>query len=446
MAFQNIYPNDILQAKKECLIKFATDKRVNNTYNSVLKIQYPGVFPALVKGSITFEGIEYIYSVAPGGFVANMNSFYELFRNFIITIDSTNNRLVFTKRDKNVKDFTHYTTDGSLLSFVTATENIPDVNYTIGLTIVDASNNILANFSKTTPLNGFATFEISSILKNNISHDLILWNSFDVFPTNLFRKFQLACSAIANTSSNTIVNIFATKTNLSEADFGYLTQSGTKLCVNNNRRYVADNSNEKLYFLWNSAMSALTITAYTYGRRASEVYTKDISGLAVNTIYEVPTSWQCVKDLFSVISDDDIVEYVVKVDQEEITYVRKDFQGFHEFIFINKYSVWDNIIFDAKNEERLDIQKSDIQSKEKITTISKQLYTKRVQNTGFITNKDKREHIQDLISSEKVFEVVNEMLVEVIINSDNYLMKQLDIREMHNIQFEYSYANFKNII
>ena len=445
MAFSNIVANHILQAKKECLIKFATDKRVNNTYNSVLRIQYPGVFPASVKGSITFEGIEYLYSVALWGFVAKMNSFYELFRNFVITIDFTNNRLVFTKRNKDVKDFTYSTQDGAMLSYETTTENIADVHYPIGLWIVDANNNILANLSKATPLEGDATFDISSILRNNISHYFIYRNSFDVFATNLLKKFQLACSAIAENSINSIIDIYAVKTNISVEEFGSLV-IGKLLCTNKSVRYVSDYSNEKLFFVGNTANTTLTITAYTYLRKSKEVYTKDISSLSDEIIYEIPTSWRRVKGLFSTLDQNDIVEYVVKVGDEEITYIRKDFVEFHEFVFVNKFSVWDNIIFDAKNEQILEVQKQDITSKENIITISKTTSKKRLQNTGFISTQAKREHLEDFFSSEKVFEMINGIKHQVIINADSFTLKQLDIREMNNIQFEYVLAATSNII
>ena len=94
----------------------------------------------------------------------------------------------------------------------------------------------------------------------------------------------------------------------------------------------------------------------------------------------------------------------------------------------------------------MDVQKQDIISKENIITISKTTSKKRLQNTGFISTPAKREHLEDFFSSEKVFEMINGIKHQVIINADSYTLKQLDIREMNNIQFEYVLATTSNII
>ena len=445
MAFSNIVANDILQAKKECLIKFASDQRINQLYNSGIRIRYAGSFPSPISGTITLDGISYSFSTTANNFVAKMNSFYNIFINYVVAVDNTNKALIFTKRNKDVKEFTFTSANSHVFEFIQGSEDIADINYSIGLSVLDENNNILANLSKATPLEGDATFDISSILKNNISHNFILRNTFDVFATYLLKKFQLSCSAISNSSTNSIIDIYAAKTNISVEEFGSLV-TGKLLCTNKSVRYVLDYSNERLFFVGNTANTTLTITAYTYLRKSKEVYTKDISSLSDKIIYEIPTSWRRVKGLFSTLDETDIVEYVVKVGDEEITYIRKDFVEYHEFVFVNKYSVWDNIIFDAKNEQVLDVQKQDITSKENIITISKTTSKKRLQNTGFISTQAKREHLEDFFSSEKVFEMINGIKHQVIINADSYTLKQLDIREMNNIQFEYVLATTSNII
>ncbi|MEA4820918.1 MAG: hypothetical protein VB122_01595 [Erysipelotrichales bacterium] len=391
------------------------------------------------------DGISYSFSTTVTNFVAKMNSFYNIFINYIVAVDETNKALIFTKRNKDVKEFTFSSANSHIFEFIIGSRDIADINYSIGLSVLDESNNILANLSKATPLEGDVTFDISSILKNNISHNFILRNTFDVFATYLLKKFQLSCSAISNSSTNSIIDIYAAKTNISVEEFGSLV-TGKLLCTNKSVRYVSDYSNEKLFFVGNTANTTLTITAYTYLRKSKEVYTKDISSLSDKIIYEIPTSWRGVKGLFSTLDETDIVEYVVKIGDEEITYIRKDFVEYHEFVFVNKYSVWDNIIFDAKNEQVLDVQKQDITSKENIITISKTTSKKRLQNTGFISTQAKREHLEDFFSSEKVFEMINGIKHQVIINADSYTLKQLDIREMNNIQFEYVLATTSNII
>lgn len=445
MAFTNIVANDILQAKKECLIQFASDQRINQLYNSGIRIRYAGSFPPSISGTITIDGISYSFKTTVTNFVAKMNSFYNIFINYIVSVDNINKALIFTKRNKDVKEFTFTSGNSHIFEFIQGSEDIADINYSIGLSVLDENNNIIANLSKATPLEGDATFDISSILKNNISHHFILRNTFAVFETNLLKKFQLSCSAISGSSLNSIIDIYAVKTNISVEEFGDLA-TGKLLCTNKSLRYVADYSNEKLFFVGNGANRILTITAYTYRRKSNEVYTRDISSLSESIIYEIPTSWQCIKKLFQTLNKSDIVEYVVQVGNEEITYKRKDFVEYHEFVFVNKFSVWDNIIFDAKNEQILDVQKKDITSKENIITISKTTSKKRLQNTGFISTQAKREHLEDFFSSEKVFEMINGIKHQVIINADSYRLKQLDVREMNNIQFEYVLATTSNII
>lgn len=445
MAFTNIVANDILQAKKECLIKFASDQRVNQSYKSGIRIRFAGSFPSPISGVITLDGISYSFSTTSINFVTKMNSCYGIFINYIVSVDNANKALIFTKRNKQVKEFTFTSANTHIFEYIQSSDNIADINYSLGLSILDENNNILANLSKATPLEGDVTFDISSILKTNISHNFISRNSFDAFATNLLKKFQLSCSAIAGNSINSIIDIYAAKTNISVEELGSLV-IGKLLCVNKAVRYVSDYSNEKLFFVGNSANSTLTITAYTYKRKHNEVYTKDISSLSDKTIYEVPTSWRRVKGLFATLDENDIVEYVVKIGDEEITYIRKNFNEFHEFVFVNKFSVWDNIIFDAKNEQILEVQKKDITSKENIITISKTTSKKRLQNTGFITTQAKRDHLEDFFSSEKVFEMINGIKHRVIINADSFTLKQLDIRQMNNIQFEYVLATTSNII
>lgn len=442
MGFIDINNNDFFQAKKECLVEFQSSKKTSFQYNSAIRIKYANFPSFTVQGVITFEGVNYAYNVALPEFQSTINSFYQIYKNFIVTVDYVNIELVFTKRNSKVPDFTFSSTQSTTLLYNQVIELIPDNNYPVELCLFNSNNQLIGNLSKATPITHNVIFDIKSILRNNISYNFQFRNLITPIATPLICKFKLVGATISPASLKDERDVYSTKTNLNQRDYLKITGGGEILAVNTKKRYIYNNTNEKLFFTKKSELNSITITAYDYARRNSETYTLSISSLILNTIYELPTSYNILKSLFTEIAEDKIVEFVITIGDKEINYIVRNAQQIHEFVYLNKFSVWDNIIFNTKNEEHLEIESDSIQTKDKIIITSKKFFNKRVQNSGFITNQDIREHYIDFLISEKIYEIINNVAYEVILNDNTYLLKQLNSWELNNFQFEYNYANY----
>ena len=343
-------------------------------YNSAIKIKYD-YFPAFsVEGVITFEGVEYPYNVPLPEFVAKMNSYYQIYKNFIVSVDYVNILLVFTKRNKTVPDFGYTSTQPTTLQYTQVIAFTPDTDYPVELIIFNNNSQLIGRLSKATPINHNVIFDVQSILKNNISFDFQFRNSLAPISTPLISKFKLVGATISPASLKDERDVYATKTNLNQRDYLKITGGGEILAVNTKKRYIYNNTNEKLFFTKKSELNSITITAYDYARRNSETYTLSISSLILNTIYELPTSYNILKSLFTEIAEDKIVEFVITIGDKEINYIVRNAQQIHEFVYLNKFSVWDNIIFNTKNEEHLEIESDSIQTKDKIIITSKKFF------------------------------------------------------------------------
>jgi len=451
MGFLNVVNNNILQAKKECLIKYRTDNRIQNTYIDMLIIRYSGILPAALIGSINYKGINYSYNVTSlQALLDRMNSFYQIFVDFNLSISNQDVR--FKKRDITYNNFTLDTTDSATLVQVPIYNIDSNNNYPVGLTIMDDENNKIIQLSKAIGQEGYSTFDISSILKNNINNELILRNSFSIINTFSCKKFKLIGSTISNSNALSSVDIYALKTNIEETELNDLF-AGKAMIVNSEKRYISEDSNEKIFIFKALASTTmyLEITAYNYLRRSSEVYSQNIETYDDNVILEIPTNWKSIKDLFSIITEEEIAEYVVSVGSgnviySTINYIKKDFKDKREFIYLNKFAVWDNLILEGKNETILETKQDTAENKQQIIIINKNIYYKQNQNTGFIVSDNQREHIKEFFSSEKIYEVVNGELLEIIIDANNFVLKQIDATELNNVQFSYTYANFKTVI
>lgn len=442
MGFIGISNNQYFQVKKECLVEFQSSKKTSLVYNSAIKIKY-NYFPAFtVQGVITFEGVEYPYNVPLPEFVAKMNSYYQIYKNFIVSVDYVNILLVFTKRNKTVPDFGYTSTQLTTLQYTQVIALTPDTDYPVELIMFNNNSQLIGTLSKATPINHNVIFDVQSILKNNISFDFQFRNSFAPISTPLISKFKLVGATISPASLKDERDVYAIKTNLNESDLLKIKNGGEILAVNNKRRYIGRSSNEKIFFTRNIDLTSITVTAYNYARKNSEVYSLNISSLLLNTIYELPTSFNILKYLFTEIAEDKIVEFVITIGDKEINYIVRNAQQIHEFVYLNKFSVWDNIIFNTKNEEHLEIESDSIQTKDKIIITSKKFFNKRVQNSAFILSNDLREHYIDFLTSEKIYEIIDGVAYEIILNDNTYLLKQLNSWELNNFQFEYNYANY----
>ena len=448
--FTEVLTNKIFQAKKACEIGYRTDNKGDKTVITAQKITY-GTFPSVLNLTINYKGVSYVFSCASSDFAAKANSYLQLMLGYIIVVSS--NYITFIKRYRLDEDFTITTTDNCTLSSLTGTNSgVENIVFPVHLIIRDSVPTTLAELKKSVADNGIAMFDINSIIRSNIAQEYNVRQAFSIAPTSLLKAFTIYGETLSGTDSFNQVSIFGINTNLNVSELDYLV-SGKPLMVNNCIRYIDDDSNEKIFFYKGSSTAAQTvkITAYDYLRRNSEVYTLNVlPALANNTIHEMQVNWNCIKRLFSSIADDDICEYVVSmitsnVVDWSVNYIRKQFKQKKEFVYINKFSAWDNIIFDANNETHLNIEQETVESKSTIVLTSKKAYEKQVQNSGFITSEERREHLKDFFLSEKIYEVIEGSLVECIVTADDYLMKQIDRTELNNIQFEYSYSNVRRI-
>lgn len=450
--FAEIIQNKIFQAMNACEIKYRTDSTISKTYIAIQKIVYNNSFPGILNFTINYKGVNYIFSCASGEVVNKANSYLGLKLGFVsITLGS--NYITFIKRLQTHDDFTIITNDDCSLVNLTGTNpSILNTTFPVRLIIQDDTQTTLAELKKSLPSSGIAVFDISSIVKANIYQEAIVRSTFALYPTNLFKAFKIYAETLSSINAYNEASIFGMKTNLNDDDLNYLT-NGNPLLINNSYRYVADDSNEKIfYFKKNDTnVEKIKITAYSMNRRRSETYSLDITNFAKNAIYEIPTNWNSVKNLFTTIDLEDIVEYTVSLDvnvviQWTVSYIRKEFIRKKEFLYINKFSALDNIIFEGKSETNINIEQEVVESRQKLIQIAKKTYDKQKQNTGFVSSEEHREQIKDFLCSSKIYEVIEGKLVEVIISADNYLIKQMESSELLNIQFEYSYTNFKQII
>lgn len=450
--FAEIINEKIFQAKNACEIQYRTDSVTSKTYVVIQKIIYSNGFPGTLNFTINYKGVNYAFSCSSSEVVNKANSYLGLKLGFVqITVGS--NYITFIKRFQNEDDFTIITNDDcSLINLTGTNPSVINTTFPIRLIIQDDAAKTLAELKKSIPTTGIAIFDISSIIKANLYHDALTRSAFVISPTNLFKAFKIYAETLSSVNAYNEASIFGMNTDLNDDDLNYFL-NGNPLLINNSLRYVADDSNEKIFYYkkTNTNVERLRITAYTINRRRSETYSTEITNLAKNAIYEIPTNWNSVKNLFTTIDIDDIVEYTVSWDVNvvikwTVNYKRKEFLNKKEFLYINKFSAWDNIIFEAKNEKNINIEQDIVESKQKLIPISKKVYEKQKQNTGFISSEEHREQIKDFLSSQKVYEIINGKLVEIIISADNYLIKQLESSELLNIQFEYTYTNLKRVI
>ena len=450
--FAEIINDKIFQAKKPCEIQYRTDSSTTDTYVAIQRIVYNTAFPSILNFTINYKGTNYTFSCASTDVINKANSYLGLKLGYVlVTLGS--NYIQFIKRFGHDEDLTITTNDNCSVVNSTATNpSVLNIVYPIHLVVQDETQTTLAEMKKSVPSSGIGIFDISSIIKANIFQEAFIRSTFAISQTNLLRAFRIYAETLSSVDTFSEASIFGMKTNLNDDDFAYFS-NGNPLIINNVIRYVADDSNEKIFYFKKTDVNVerIKIKAYSINRRRSETYSIEITNLAKNAIYEIPTNWNCIKNLFTTISADDIVEYTVSLDVNvvikwTVNYMRKEFIRKKEFLYINKFSAWDNIIFEGRNESNINIDQETVESKQKLIQVSKKVYEKQKQNTGFIRSEEHREHIKDFLLSEKVYEVISGALVEVIVTADNYLLKQLDNSELLNIQFEYSYSNFKQII
>jgi len=439
MPFITPEANALLQAKKECLVTYQTDKSINNTYNKGQAIRFTTAAP--FTANFSYKGLDYsITGNTIAEFITKCYQKLQLFLDYIIA-DMTNNIVRFTKKNMNNVDIV-FIEDNITVTPVTQVITEKDKNYSIKMAIFNIDKK-LAILNKAVNNEGNATFSISNIIKQEL-YDSTFFFSYLDRRTNFMQKLSLIATTMHEANDMTKIDFYAINANLNNDDTAKVL-AGKFLTKCLNKEYTLSSKNKVYCVLTTNTYFKIELFLNDSTKVDTTIF---LQGIATNNIYELNASWQIIKTLFPTVDEDKVIKISItnNSSSDTVTFSLTK-QDKREFAFINRFGVWETILFKNNDQKELNINTERIQTNQNVVLdVSKNIENKRMINSGFIYSEDRRNELTDFFCSEKVYEIIGNSLIPIYIENDNVVIKLLDKTEMHNIEITYFYSENQKVL
>lgn len=441
MAFSDVNNGELLQVKKECYIKYKTERTKRNSYIRAQTIRFTnGVYSA----KFSYKGLNYeIVAISVTDFIDKCKLKLQLLIDFTIA-DMTKNIVRFTKKDKFDLEIVFEVNANYTLTDITDVEVEEDLQTTIKLAILDNYGTVIGLLNKAVNGSGEAIFQVNSQLQNFLGDNFVFQTEDFHIWTELIRKFTFIGSDVNASNDSKSVDIYAINANLNADDSTMVV--GKNFLTKCKEKEFTFLSNQKLYVLFNGNTSFGIEVFLTDSTKAET--TVGLEGQNLFQIYKLNTSWEYIKTLFPALDETKVYKYnVINNHTGEVVTYNFTKQAKREFVFINRFGVFETILFKDNDQKEINLETERIQSSSNFIFETKKVAShKRIINTGFISSQNRRNELTDFFCSEKVYEVVGETLVPIYIDNDNVAIKLLDKMEIHNIEITYFYSQNQKIL
>jgi hypothetical protein len=258
------------------------------------------------------------------------------------------------------------------------------------------------------------------------------------------QKLSLIATTMHEANDITKIDFYAINANLNNDDTAKVL-AGKFLTKCLNKEYTLSSKNKVYCVLTTNTYFKIELFLNDSTKVDTTIF---LQGIATNNIYELNASWQIIKTLFPTVDEDKVIKISItnNSSSDTVTFSLTK-QDKREFAFINRFGVWETILFKNNDQKELNINTERIQTNQNVVLdVSKNIENKRMINSGFIYSEDRRNELTDFFCSEKVYEIIGNSLIPIYIENDNVAIKLLDKTEMHNIEITYFYSENQKVL